>query len=194
MTELAEGMHRLRALQPADADRVLAWRNADRVRSMMYTDHVISEPEHRRWLDHALQADRERHLIFETRGRPLGLVSFSQLRPEWCTAHWAFYVGEAEAPKGTGSIMEYAALSHAFGHLGLVKLSCEVIAFNQRVVRMHHRFGFEEEGFFRDEVLRDGRRWGIHRLALFAATWAQIEPQQRARLFGGSPADGSGTL
>ncbi len=44
----------LRPMVESDRVRILAWRNTERVRSKMYTDHVIEQNEHDRWFDAAL--------------------------------------------------------------------------------------------------------------------------------------------
>lgn len=174
----------LRDMCREDGDMVLAWRNDERVRKNMYKDHIIDAREHSAWLERVMASETEFYLIFNYLRRPVGLVSFNQVDRKNDKAMWAFYLGETEVPKGIGSVMEFFALSRAFGEIGLRKLSCEVIEFNASVVKLHRRFGFEQEGFFADEIARDGRFWGVHRLALFRDEWERIAPEKSAQLFG----------
>jgi len=67
--------------------------------------------------------------------------------------------------------MEITALDYAFRKLKLEKLWCEVLEFNESVIRFHKKFGFQEEGIFKGHYLRDGERYDIHRLAIFKDQW-----------------------
>jgi UDP-4-amino-4,6-dideoxy-N-acetyl-beta-L-altrosamine N-acetyltransferase len=167
----------LRTLTADDRDRVRAWRNSDRVRTGMYTDHVIGEDEHNKWFSGALVARNARYLIAELDATPVGFVSFTAITPpppaEGSTCDWAFYIGESSTPRGVGSCMEVRALDHAFGELGIRKLSCEVLDSNISVVGMHEKFGFIKEGLFRKHALKNGAAEDVHRLALFAEEWRQ---------------------
>jgi len=173
----------LRDMCREDGDMVLAWRNDERVRKNMYNDHIIDTGEHTAWLERVMASKADSYLIFNYRHQPVGLVSFHRIDCKNDKAMWAFYLGETDVPKGIGSVMEFFALSRAFGELGLRKLSCEVIEFNASVVKLHRRFGFEQEGFFVEEIERDGRFWGVHRLALFRNGWERIAPEKSAQLF-----------
>ncbi|MDA5194713.1 UDP-4-amino-4,6-dideoxy-N-acetyl-beta-L-altrosamine N-acetyltransferase [Govanella unica] len=183
MIKFREQDFRLRPLRETDLDLVRGWRNADRVRLNMYRTHIIGEAEHRSWFARLDGSVSDRAFVFEMQDRPVGFVSFTQISAEHRRAFWAFYLGDAELPRGTGAVMECLALDHGFLTLGLHKLSCEVIAFNAAVIKMHKRFGFAEEGIFRDEILRDGQYHDVHRLALMADDWRAGRMQHRAALF-----------
>jgi UDP-4-amino-4,6-dideoxy-N-acetyl-beta-L-altrosamine N-acetyltransferase len=78
--------------------------------------------------------------------------------------------------------MEMAALDYAFGEAGLRKLSCEVLDRNRRVLRLHRRFGFYEEGLFREHVRIGDTFETVHRLAMFRTTWREMRETQALRL------------
>lgn len=182
---LKEADCRLRPMAAGDEARVLAWRNQDRVRAAMYTDHVIGGHEHARWFGSALTAADDAYLIHEHQGRPLGLVSISRVDRAHDRAEWAFYLGEADAPRGSGAAMELLALDHAFGSVGVSKLCCEVLGFNMGVVRLHKRFGFREEGM-RVRHFRRGEEWhDVVLLARFAEGWAEDRAALLPAVFAG---------
>ncbi|WP_374275876.1 UDP-4-amino-4,6-dideoxy-N-acetyl-beta-L-altrosamine N-acetyltransferase [Brevundimonas sp.] len=185
---LREADCRLRPIEAGDRERILGWRNQDRVRAAMYTDHVISEDEHGRWFARALEAADDAYLIFEHQGRPMGFVSITRVNREHDRAEWAFYLGEAEAPRGMGGAMEMLALDHAFGAVGVSKLCCEVLGFNAGVVRMHRRFGFVEEGLLKRHFRR-GEDWhDVVLLARFSEGWAGDRAALRPQVFAGDGA------
>lgn len=163
-----------------DRVRVLAWRNQDRIRANMYSDHLIAPDEHDRWFDRALSDATAAYRIFEHQGRALGFVSFTGMDRTHGRCTWAFYLGEADAPRGSGAAMEMLALDEVFGPLGIRKLCCEVFSFNAGVVRLHQRFGFVQEGLLVRHHLKAGELQDIVCLARFADTW----PEDRAALVG----------
>lgn len=160
----------LRKISDSEVELMRQWRNAPAVRQNMYTTHEISTREHTEWWEKTRIRSDCLYFIYQFDGEPEGIVSFTQIDRKSDTAFWAFYAAPG-ARKGTGGRMEYLALQYAFTVLGLRKLNCEVLSFNAAVVKLHHKFGFEEEGRFRKHYkLHEG--WAdVHRLALFAEDW-----------------------
>lgn len=177
----------LRPMAAEDGPRVLAWRNQHRIRANMYTDHLISPEEHERWFARALTDPAAAYRIFEVAGRSLGFVSFTGMDRDHGRATWAFYLGEADAPRGSGAAMEYLALDEAFGPLNIRKLCCEVFAFNAGVVRLHQRFGFEQEGVLSRHHLKDGAYQDIVCLARFGEDWPRDRDALRSSVFKEGP-------
>lgn len=170
-------MVKLRRMLSRDLENVLAWRNQESVRKNMYTSHVISPEEHKRWWEVQENNSRTVPLIAEIEEVPVGVVIFTNYCGSGGTATWAFYAAEG-AKKGVGRAMEYAALDYAFQDLGLRKLECEVLSFNMAVVNLHRRHGFEVEGVFRKSYERGGELYDIYRLAIFSETWLRhVKPQ-----------------
>jgi len=168
----------LRPIHAGDSARLLNWRNLERVRAHMYSDHVISREEHAAWFHRMLQDGARDYRIGEYRERPIGVVALSGIDEANRRASWAFYVGEADVPPGCGAAMEYLALEHAFRVRGLRKLCCEVLASNTRVIKLHKRFGFRQEGLLVAHALKNGRFEDVVLLAMFDADW----PAARERL------------
>lgn len=158
---------------------ILEWRNSDRVRQNMYTDHLITPDEHARWFAAARTSARCRYLVFEDSTRPLGFVSFTDVSVAHRRCTWAFYLGETDVQRGTGSVMELLALDYAFGPLNIRKLCCEVFDFNASVIKLHKRFGFQEEGVLRQHFLKGERYADVVVLARWADSW----PAERAALY-----------
>jgi UDP-4-amino-4,6-dideoxy-N-acetyl-beta-L-altrosamine N-acetyltransferase len=160
----------LRLAAMEDAERLRSWRNQDRIRANMYSDHLIEADEHAAWLSRTLASDTARVMVFELAGQPVGMVGFSNIDRHNDRCDWAFYLGE-ETPRGTGAAMEFLALDHAFDDLGIGKLCCEVFAFNAGVVKMHGRFGFQQEALFVRHRRKGDRLEDVVALALFADDW-----------------------
>nr|WP_309502608.1 UDP-4-amino-4,6-dideoxy-N-acetyl-beta-L-altrosamine N-acetyltransferase [uncultured Roseovarius sp.] len=163
----------LRHVNEEDLELIRSWRNHPDIASKMYTRHKISSDEHKAWWNRTRARDDQAYFMYETAKEPMGVVGFTQIDLANDNCVWAFYANPA-APKGTGSRMEFLALEHVFQTLELHKLSCEVLAFNQPVIKLHKKFGFRQEGVFRDHHKMDGRFIDIVRFGMLAEEWAGV--------------------
>jgi len=146
-------------------DLILQWRNDINVRENMYSTHVIDEGEHQAWFRSVEKDSSKQYFLFQYNEKPYGVIYFYGLAPFSWQAMWGFY-GATNAPRGNGLLMELSALEYAFNSLDLQKLNCEVIASNQRVINLHLKTGFKEEGRFRNfhfdgKILHDVVRLGM---------------------------------
>jgi UDP-4-amino-4,6-dideoxy-N-acetyl-beta-L-altrosamine N-acetyltransferase len=169
-TDTQTGLGQLRPIEMNELELMLLWRNSPSVRANMYTRHEISLSEHRAWWEKTGQRTDQRYRMYAFQGNPLGIVAFNGIDKVHRNSSWAFYASP-DAPKGTGSRMEWLALEHAFGEMGLHKLHCEVLAFNQPVIKLHQKFGFTVEGIFRGHHLGEDGFVDIYRLGMLASEW-----------------------
>lgn len=169
----------LRNVRENELDIMLAWRNEQKVRSNMYTQHIISREEHYSWWEKTKLRQDQRYYMYEYEGQPCGITSFNNIDLSNKNSAWAFYTSPS-APRGSGAKMEFLMLDLAFITLGLHKLYCEVLEFNRPVITLHHKFGFETEGVFKDQFFTNGEFINVHRLAILKPQWecnrtAQLE-------------------
>jgi RimJ/RimL family protein N-acetyltransferase len=139
----------------------------------MYNDHVIGVNEHFRWISR-LKTD-ESQIVFgildEVGHPPLGVVSLNALDVANKRSDWAFYLEAGERISGLAVAIERQFIDFAFETVGLEKLSAAVLEGNLHVVGLHKKFGFEEEGFRSSEIIRNGKRIGLHLLGLQKDRW-----------------------
>lgn len=171
MTSEPVALGLLRSIEDAELELMLSWRNEPFVRKNMYTTHEIGMDEHLRWWQKISQSSEHKYFMYEYQGQPLGIVGFNEIDSLSKNASWAFYASPC-APRGTGSRMEYLALNYAFDKLGLHKLHGEVLAFNDRVVKLHQKFGFKIEGVLREQHWNDGAFVDVLRIGLLAREWS----------------------
>ncbi|OOF08502.1 UDP-4-amino-4,6-dideoxy-N-acetyl-beta-L-altrosamine N-acetyltransferase [Salinivibrio sp. PR5] len=168
-----------KAVTHADSDTLWHWRNRPTVRQFMYTQHEISHDEHKAWFSHMLaNTHRYFYIVYKCvdgqPDKPLGVVNLDLDSENRTSATWAFYAAP-NAPRGSGALMEFGALSLAFETLGVTQLNCEVLSHNQGVVRLHQRFGFHETPQSRQRTfsLPEGKTVEIVCLSLSADEWQQ---------------------
>lgn len=152
---------------------MLSWRNSPKVRMNMYTRHEISFREHLSWWSRVRDSSSDKYLMYEFHGQSLGVVGFNKIDHLSKNAFWAFYASPT-APKGTGSSMEFLALDYAFFELQLHKLSCEVLAFNSPVIKLHKKFMFSIEGNYRENHLHDKVYVDVVRLGILRREWLEV--------------------
>lgn len=172
----------LRKIEESDLLMILDWRNHPSIRNNMYNTDEIKLEEHKSWFNSVLHDQTKQYFIFQIDNIPLGVIGFTLINKKFNNATWAFYASP-EAPSGTGSKMEYLALEYAFNSLKLHKLYCEVISFNQPVIKLHKKFGFEVEGIFKDQVFAQGQYHDVYRLALFSGPWNELSVLLKAKIF-----------
>lgn len=164
----------LRPIVEGDLEMVLEWRNSDRIRSVMFTDHIIKMEDHREWFKRLSSDDSALCLVFETCGRPVGVVNIVCIDRRNNRCHWGFYIGEHNAQRGAGSIMGYLAVEYVFGVLNIHKLCGEVLALNTKSIVFHKKLGFVEEGLLKRHVLKNGNYDDVVVMAIFKEDWIKI--------------------
>lgn len=168
---------RLREIDEKDLDMVLRWRNSERIRHNMFTDRVITADEHNKWFNKIKPDSETKCLIFECKGRSVGVVTFTGIDEINNRCHWGFYLGETDMPPGIGSIMGFLALEHAFLKLRVRKVCSEVLAFNKASINLHKKLGFIEEGRLKGHVLKHGKYEDVIIFALSEDEW-QLRKKQ----------------
>ena len=167
----------LEALSEADLNVVLAWRNHPSVRQFMYSSHVITADEHQAWFKRLSSAQDKVALLFSLDQNPRGVVQFTQMENETKRAMWGFYL-DPNAPPHHSLLLEFEAIEYAFAVLELYKLDCEVISSNRKVINLHRKSGFLEEGWFVDYHYDGTQFHDVCRLSMLKHQW----PEHRARL------------
>lgn len=172
----------LRLLQEDDLKLALEWRNAPEVRRNMFTSHETSWEEHKAWFAGQQSESSSRWYIHEdSNGQLDGVVYFTSFCPEQNKSFWGFYAGN-EAGPGIGTKMAFEAMELAFTDFKLRKLNCDVLGSNQQVINQYRKFGFQEEGRFREEYF-DGENYvDVIRLGLLASEWQANRANIEARI------------
>ncbi len=183
MTNLED--FQLRPLNDSNLKIVLQWRNSNEIKTYMYTDHPIKWSEHYQWYEQVVSDPQRKVLLLNYKERPLGLVDFRNIDHKNSRCYWGFYIGEAAAPKGSGTIMGILALDKMFTTVGIHKVCAEVIHTNYRSVKYHKKLGFETEGRFVNHLWKDKQYVDIISMALFADKWKKVRIELLTDLKGG---------
>ncbi len=178
----------LRAMRQSDLKKVLDWRNSYRIRREMYSEHIISWEEHQNWFDRVTDTGTSLHFVFEISGRPVGVVNVTDIDRTHNRCHWGFYIGEPDAPRGSGTIMGYRALALLLEDLGFYRVIGEAICTNTASIKYHKRLGFIEEGRLIGHAFKGGYYRDVIAMAITRDHWENIKPELYYKYFDREPA------
>ena len=138
-----------------------------------------SKPDARFWLVYRLDEDR-----------PIGVTSLTGIGDPPGTAAFRILIGAgADRRQGFGEAASRLVLDHAFGVLGLNRVTLDVFGYNESARRLYGRLGFREVGRRTDRIHRDGRTWDVIEMALDRALTAGENDGNRAGNGDGDPHD-----
>ena len=171
---------KLRNVREEDLEMVRRWRMLPEITRYMYTDPEITAEDQKNWHEKVSASPSDRVWIVElTDGAiPVGLLSLSDIDFTHKRACWAYYIADDRARgKGLAKSLELNIYAYVFEVMGLNRLWCEVLSFNDRVVAIHEKFGSKVEGVLRQHICKNGEWFDLVRMAVLADDWGAIKRQ-----------------
>lgn len=171
-------------LNKSDLELVRNWRNSKEVSQYMYSENYISEDQQLKWFEKIDNRSDSIYWIIEYNGKKLGLASITGIDPVLQSCFWAFYLGNTDSRgAGIGAKIEYNVLKYVFEELNLNKLRCEVFVTNENVIRMHEKFGFRREAYYREHCIKGNQKLDVVGLAILKSEWIQLKNQIYERVY-----------
>ena len=171
---------KLRAIDRNDLELIREWRSSPEVNKFMYTEVTSTKEQQQRWFDNIKKDDTSKYWMIEYYKIPIGVANLININSIHDSCDWAFYLGDTSIRgKGIGSKIEFQVIEYVFEILGLNKLKCEVIEFNDKVIKMHEKFGFRREAFYRDHVRKGKTYYDVVGLGLLKRDWIKIKNSLR---------------
>jgi diamine N-acetyltransferase len=183
----------LRAVEYEDLPLLVKWRNDPEIYQYFYEQEPLSLAMQKAWFEKLLQKPDERLWMIETResaglegkdeprGTAIGTVGLVHMDWRSRKAEWGRFLIYPDAYRhgGYGSEVESLILRYIFDHMNMNRLQCEVFADNEHVIAMHQKFGFQQEGLFREYVFKEGRYRSVAYLALLRQDYLSDAVQAR---------------
>jgi diamine N-acetyltransferase len=166
---------RLRAIEERDLEVMASWRSDPAVYEFFYEYLPISVRQQKNWYERQLTDSSEINLIVaDAQNAPIGTVSIYHIDRRNRKAEWGrLIIGDPRGRSGgIGAEIEVLVLQYAFEHLNLHKLYCEVLLENEKVVEMHKKFGFRQEGLMLEHAFKGGRYVDVVALAMLETEYA----------------------
>jgi UDP-4-amino-4,6-dideoxy-N-acetyl-beta-L-altrosamine N-acetyltransferase len=174
----------LRIIEENDIELVRKWRNSSDVAPYMYTDSIITEEQQKNWFKKIRSENSSVYWIIEYEGKKLGLASITRIDRTLSSCYWAFYLGDFSVRGGgIGAKIEYNVLQYVFNELELNKLRCEVFVTNDKVIKMHEKFGFRREAFYREHCVKNNQKLDVVGLAILSSEWAILNEFMKNKIY-----------
>jgi UDP-4-amino-4,6-dideoxy-N-acetyl-beta-L-altrosamine N-acetyltransferase len=175
---------KLREIELDDIEMVRNWRNSPDVSKYMYTDTIISKENQKSWFNKIIKDESCKYWIISYDNKSIGLVSVTGIDKALQSCYWAFYLGDSSIRgAGIGSKVEYNVIEYVFNELSLNKLRCEVFVTNDNVIKMHEKFGFRREAFYREHCVKKDKKIDVVGLALLKSDWEKYKGVFRKKIY-----------
>jgi UDP-4-amino-4,6-dideoxy-N-acetyl-beta-L-altrosamine N-acetyltransferase len=171
-------------LKIEDIELVRGWRNSKEVSSYMYNESQISESQQKTWFEN-INPEKSIYWIIEYNDKKLGLASVNSIDRTLQSCYWAFYLGDTTVRGGgVGAKVEFNVVEYVFNVLKLNKLRCEVFVSNDKVIKMHEKFGFRREAYYREHCIKGNEKLDVVGLALLKSEWEILRESMKTKVYG----------
>ncbi len=146
----------LRAPVPSDVEARFALGNTPEIQAMFGGDPAQTRPITRAaaesWVEN--HAGDPLSWIIEAEGEMIGAIRLHSVNHADKRANIAIGIlSPAHLGRGFGTEALRLLAEHAFGDMGLHRVSCRVLAFNERAIAAYEKVGFVQEGREREAAL-----------------------------------------
>lgn len=154
-------------LPESDEDHLLlvTWRNDPDMKLMFYDDEPISLDTHLKWWSRVSADPTQRNYMIETIPQPgsndvqiIGMTALVGI--DWVNRHAEYgrlKIDAAYQRKGYAYDAEVTLMRHAFDSLNLHRVWLHALAYNEAVIKLHEKTGFQHEGCLHDHIFKHGR-------------------------------------
>lgn len=135
----------LRKMEVTDTEKIVAWRNKDRVRHNFIYQKPFTVEGHLNWIRTQIEPGHVVQFIIceKASGRDIGSVYFRDIDRVQARAEYGIFIGEDDAVgKGYGTQTAKLALVYAFEELKLHSVFLRVFADNIGARKSYERAGF----------------------------------------------------
>ena len=132
----------IRNVEEKDLPQLLEWRNSDRIRKNMLTQHIISWEEHKNWFKKISQYDKPLHFVVEYKNEMVGYCGINDYNPQNKSCTSGSYIGKVDnVPVDIALMCGYLLNVYIFERLGMKCVESDVILENKRVLKFNKMIG-----------------------------------------------------
>ncbi len=159
-------------------EMVRNWRNSPEVSKYMYTDQYITEEDQVNWFNRVKIDPTRAYWVINVDEKHVGVVNLYDIDVLNKRCYWAYYLADLSVRgKGLGRLFELNILSYVFENLEFNKLCCEVLDFNDLVVKIHQKYGSKIEGNFRQHIYKEGKFHDITCMGILREEWYEMKKE-----------------
>jgi len=155
-----------------DTEYLLELRNNLEISKYFFSQLPIYDFKHEKWL---YDLDKVLDFIIYYDSKKVGRIyiyniDFLNEKGEFGIIVEKSYSGQGIAYKASQLLFNYV-----FTNLKINKIYLLVFSENERAIKLYEKLGFEQEGYFKKEVFKNGRFQNVIRMALFRDEWLKNE-------------------
>ncbi len=171
----------LRAIEYEDLPLMMRWRNDPKVYRFFYEHEPLSLAMQKVWFERLLQKPDQRLWIVETLETHEAIGTVGLVHIDWRSRKaeigQVLIYPEKYRHSGYGSEVESLILRYFFDHMNMNRLQAEVLADNENGITLHKKFGFKQEGVFRQYVFKEGRYRDVVYIAMLREEYLSDKTQ-----------------
>ena len=173
----------IRAVEYEDLPLMAKWRNDPKVYRYFYEHEPLSLVMQKAWFEKLLQKPDARLWIVETLEAHEAIGTVGLVHIDWRNRRAEYgqllIYPEEYRHGGYGSEVESLILRYFFDHMNMNRLQGEVFTENENVLALHRKFGFKQEGLFRQYIFKEGRYRDVVYIAMLREDYLSAETQAR---------------
>ena len=118
------------------------WRNDESIRKYMLNDNIITEEEHKNWLESLAKTKQNMLFLACLNEDIIGVASIINADYTNKTCSWGQYLSPKHLGLGLGFFIEYYFLNYIFDNFEFEKINSEILSNNKKNIRLHDKLGF----------------------------------------------------
>ncbi len=147
------------------------WRNQDFVRKNMFHTHIITEQEHREYIEKSKKDPNKRFFVLFLDDKPFYVLYYDVNPEEHTSTKGGYLIDEEDQMYGYGTISYYMSGIIEFLYLDVKKVYAEVLDTNKKALRLHDKFGFVLEKKIKDYIEIDGVKHDVYQFSKSPQMW-----------------------
>ena len=171
----------LRPFKRSDIKDYFRWFNDPEVSQYIGTYLPYTEMAEEKWIEEwSTKIKAGTDVVFgiealDDDNRLIGTIALERISPKDHNAQFGIIIGEkSHWEKGYGTEAARLILDYGFNQLNLHRIWSDVLAFNERSIRLHKTVGFQEEVRQREVVFMDGEYHDVVLLGLLRDEWKRL--------------------
>ncbi len=173
----------IKRISQGDMTSLRDWRNDPEVTRWGYSNHVISEEEHKAWFEETILDGSKVYWKIVVDGIAVGAIFLTSISDQSDKCEWGMYLADVDV-RGKGVAQAACALSfhYAFNELNLEVVNCEAFAQNEAAIGLYESVGYVRTGLQVDAVKRGDEMLSVVTLELTRESWNTTESQVLQKL------------
>lgn len=161
-----------------DHRKLVDWRNDAELKQWFYDDEPVSMEGHLCWWAGVRTDPSQRFYMIEANGEAIGCLGLLNIDWRNRTAEYGrLKIGNPNfRGKGYAFEAEVLLMRHAFDSLNLNRIWGHVLDNNARVLALHEKVGFVQEGCLQQHIYKHGRYYNVVTIGLLAETFRGLYP------------------